>query len=195
MANRSYLYACNHIPGERDVPEQNLIGLSECNYAIPLVYKILLCGSPRSSRSRIWNTEDEIAIVGEFEAGLHRLTEFLKKIEIEEAQLDIRNTIQFLNKPENKATYFLLECGEIFDMTDDNLAEQNTLLLDEIMSPYNSMALALANINPALLQAEKKRIQFFKRKHNRAKALPEALSAVAQLGLNNWSNALYFDFS
>lgn len=195
MANRSYLYACNHVPGESETPEQNLIGLSECNYAIPLVYKILLNGNARVCRSRIWNTQDEIAIVGEFDAGLQQLTDFLARIEIEEAQSDIEKTIEFLNKPENRAKYILLECGEIFDMTDVDMAMQNTVLLKTIAEPHNAMEQALMAINSPVVQSEKSRFEFFKRKFSKPKASPESLCAIAEIGVNNWSNILYFDFS
>lgn len=194
MANRSYLYACNEVPGTSNTQE-NIIGLSESNYAIPLTYKILLSGNPEICRSRIWNTTNKIAIIGEFETGLVRLTEFLKRITLAEAQPHIKTTLEFLNKPENKCKYFLLECGEIFDMHTVELEKQNVLLLKKIQSVSNVMEQALLKINAHPPLETKKRLHLVSVKPKSAPASEESLRAAAELGLNYWSNILYFDFS
>ena len=49
MANRSYLYSCNVIPGPDAVEQgRKLVGISEYRFDIPIVFKLLLSGSPRT---------------------------------------------------------------------------------------------------------------------------------------------------
>lgn len=52
MANRSYLYSTNVVPGP-DVKKatRTLTGISEWNYDIPIIYKLLLSGNPRPCKS------------------------------------------------------------------------------------------------------------------------------------------------
>ncbi len=193
MANRSYLYACNEVPVINDTPENNITGLSECNYAIPLAYKILLSGNPKICQSRIWNTTAKIAIVGEFEPGLRRLTEFLQRLELAELKPQINTTLDFLNSPENKAGYFLLECGELFDMHGVEPEKQNILLLKKIKAVSNSVEQAVIAINARPTLLAEKRFEISSAKA--ASASEETLRVGTELGLNNWSNNLYFDFS
>jgi hypothetical protein len=44
-----------------------MIGLSEWNYNIPIVYKILLSGGPKICKSSIWDIDKKIAIAGFYE--------------------------------------------------------------------------------------------------------------------------------
>jgi hypothetical protein len=48
MANRSYLYSTNIIPSSnnKSKEEPKLIGISEWNYAIPIVFQLLVSGKP-----------------------------------------------------------------------------------------------------------------------------------------------------
>lgn len=196
MANRSYLYACNQIPGSADTPEKRLVGLSECNYAVPLIYKIMLSANPSVCRSRIWNTDEQIAIIGGYREGVRMLADFLAKISHADVQPQIEQTLAFLNKPENNAHYLLLECGEIFDMQDEALGMQNNLLLDEILDLENAIDYTLYTINrmPSIKPSHKL-LDLFKRKRKQTVHAEESDKMAAQLGLNNWSNNLYFDFS
>src|SRR6218665_2111035 len=83
MANRSYLYASNVVPGP-DVKAQahTVAGISEWNYDIPIVYKLLLSSNPRPCRSFICNTPHDIAMVGGYAPGVERLTAFLNRIDL-----------------------------------------------------------------------------------------------------------------
>jgi hypothetical protein len=74
MANRSYLYATNTVPGIDVIQsKRQIIGISEWNYDVPVVYKLLLSGNPRLCKSSIWDVPDLIAIVGDYSLGLERL--------------------------------------------------------------------------------------------------------------------------
>jgi len=195
MANRSYLYACNQIPGTTDEAEKSLIGLSEWNYAIPLAYKILLSSNTQACRSRIWNNGEIIALIGDYNGGLSNLTQFLKRITLAEALPDIENTLEFLNKPSNQARYFLLECGEIFSMDDAEIASQNTLLYKKIQALQNTIEQTLQTINTQALPPAKKRFSIFPSKPEPQPASKDSLRTAAELGLTNWENVLYYHYS
>ncbi|MBQ1762738.1 MAG: hypothetical protein IIZ92_07545 [Aquincola sp.] len=77
MANRSYLYASDVIPGQPDAEGGKLVGLSEWRYDIPLVFKLLASGRPRLCPSLVWSGYDDVAVVGDYEASLAALDAFL----------------------------------------------------------------------------------------------------------------------
>ena len=70
MANRSYLYSSDVVPGYNETGKKELIGISEWDYDIPLVYKLLLTGAPRMCKSSIWDVSDDIALVGDYLQGV-----------------------------------------------------------------------------------------------------------------------------
>jgi len=133
MANRSYLYASDILPiRDADPLQRRMIGISEWNYDIPVVYKLLASGSPRTSISSIWKLDENIAIVSDYETGLRRLTCFLDQLPKELIAPLRSEAIEFLSSRQNRRKFFVLECAEIYDMLGENLAEQNNQLLEEI---------------------------------------------------------------
>jgi hypothetical protein len=115
-----------------DPLQRRMIGISEWNYDIPVVYKLLASGSPRTSISSIWKLDENIAIVGDYETGLRRLTGFLDQLPKELIEPIRNEAVRFLSSPRNRRKFFVLECAEIYDMQGENLAEQNDQLLEEI---------------------------------------------------------------
>jgi hypothetical protein len=133
MANRSYLYAIDVVPSADSPPSKSrCVGLSEFSSAIPIVFKLLLSGNPRTCRSIIWRTPDDIALVGEYAPGFRRLKEFLAQIDLPAAQPLIKECLRFLEDKRNRRKYFLLECGEVFDLTEEPIDQQNAELLNQI---------------------------------------------------------------
>lgn len=195
MANRSYLYACNEIPGTSATPEKNLIGLSESNYEIPLAYKVLLSPNPSTCRSRIWHSEEHLAITGDYDTGLAALSQFLAKITLSQVQPAIKETLAFLHNPDNRRQYLLLECAEIFELHGAELGEQNKQLADDLLSLNELKAQALSAINAQADSTQKKRFGFFPRKSSTQATPDAALRTAAELGLYSWSNTLYYDFN
>lgn len=199
MANRSYLYSTNTIPGPDVSPdERELTGISEQNYDIPLVYKILLSGNPRKCKSSIWDTPEDIAIVGNYDAGVERLSEFLDRICHPDAEPLKTEALDFLAMGTNRNNYFVLECGEIFDMEDEPLSEQTGRLLAEIQNLDAEMKSALSRVmahfpipspNRGLLAS------LFNRNPPTIHYQDQFRDAVMSLGLGYWSNVLYYDFS
>ena len=145
MANRSYLYASNTVPArDADPKERRMIGISEWNYDIPIAHKLLSSGNPQACISSIWKLEQKIAIVSEFKAGVDSLTAFLAQLPDTLIRGLRDESIQFLTRPANQRRFFVLECGEIFDMQGGDFEAQNTALLQE-----------LRQISPAPVLSEK----------------------------------------
>ena len=207
MANRSYLYSCNVIPGPDAVEQgRKLVGISEYRFDIPIVFKLLLSGSPRTCPSSIWDCDDDIALLGDYGAGLSRLEAFLAQIKTPAAQPLIEEALAFLRNPENQSTYFVLECGEIFEMSDPEPGAQNLQLLHSIQNLQPEIDAALQSLHspaPAPTPAPPpKPAGFLARLFGLAppppppaRPAPDPLQAFHQLGLGHWSNDLYFDFS
>jgi len=164
MANRSYLYSCNSLP--KNVNKKSIIKwISEWNYEIPIVYKILLSWDTEMSSSLIWDSDEQITIVGSYEKGINNLYKFLELLEKnEKTEKLINETKTFLNDKSNKLKYFILENLEIFELNEQNLEEQNKKLLKEIN-----------NINKLIIEWKKINID--------------------KLWLGNWSNILYYDLN
>jgi hypothetical protein len=188
VANRSYLYSADDLP---DSPEwgarKALQGIAEYNYDIPLVFKILLTGNPAACRSSIWETPEKIAIAGDYSRGVANLTKYLARISDPAARPLVDEAIQFLSAPKHSRQHFILECGEIFDLTKGSLADKNSALLVEIQDISADIddlpAPQPANARTGLLS-----------KLFRMKA-PDPLSPYYEMGLGSWSDILYFDFS
>lgn len=188
MANRSYLYSTNDLPGSPAWSERKALnGVGEFRYDIPLVFKILLTGNPVACRSSIWETPDKIALASDYAIGLQNLTRYLDRITDPAARPLIDESIGFLRANGQARKYFVLECGEIFDLTEGSLADKNLALLDEIQA----MATGLDHL-PVPLPANT--TQGFVSRLLKLKA-PDPLSPYHEMGLGAWSEILYFDFS
>jgi hypothetical protein len=176
-----------------------LHGISEQNYAIPLIFKILLSGNTTAVRSSIWETPEKIALSGDYQVGLRNLEIVLSRIKDPTAAPLIEESIQFLRDPRNIRRHFILESGEIFDLTEGSPEEKNHALLseiEEIGSTLQSIELpdAAAAPQPPSHQG------FFSKLLGRSvekttKKTIDPLMPYYTIGLGNWSNILYFDFS
>lgn len=197
MANRSYLYATNIVPGTN--PEGlslRVSGISEWAYDIPLVYKLLLSGNPQTCSSVIWDIEGDCALIGEYEQGVEKLKQFLQQINHPVAAPLIKEALAFLENKNNKNSYFLLECTEIFYMDEAPPAEQNQALLEEILHIDALTAQTVEELR-SNAPAPAKVPNFFSRLFG---AKPQAtedeenfLNALLELGLGDWNNTLYYD--
>lgn len=163
MANRSYLYSVDALPTAGAEKKPRVVGIAEWNYDIPLAFRLLLSAHPRTCHSLIWDFPDEIAIAGDYEQGVARLLGYLDELDRPEIAKLREEARAFLTATENKRRYFVLECGEIFEMDVEPLTAQNKRLLSE------------------LLELERKAPG------------PDAAGDIDALGLGNWSNILYFD--
>jgi hypothetical protein len=193
VANRSYLYTTNHLPESSEWKElRDLHSISEWNYDIPVAFKLLLAGNPMAVKSSIWETPEKIAIAGDFQTGLAALNEYLSRLP-PEAEALVTETKSFLSTASNERKYFILECGEIFDMEEGSLEAKNLALIEEIKSISNKIdTLAVPNpITPEVPQRG-----FLDKVLGRKQESPkiDSLEPFYSLGLGNWSNILYFQF-
>jgi len=187
MANRSYLYAANRGPGS-DSGFDKVIGISESSYEIPLVYKILLSGRPRACRSLIWDHPEPISIAGDYKDGLERLSGFLADIRSPDIDVLRTQSMDFLSSTMTRRDLFVLECGEIFEMDDDQSIEaQNLALVEEIMQVELQMAEALKELNGTARSTFARIKAFLVGKPEEGSA-----QAIERLGLDRWSRDLYF---
>lgn len=122
----------------------------------------------------------------------------MSQIQLLAAQNFISEVIEFLNKPENQNQYFVLECGEVFDMEEIPLLEQNLALLDQVKNPQLEVEQALKSLVPPPVVPPKP-VGFFSKLFGRAPEPPslahDLMQPIYGLGLGNWSNILYFDFT
>jgi hypothetical protein len=198
LANRSYLYSTNRLPDPSAAKEdRKIVGLSEQGFDIPVVYRLLLSGSPQVCRSVIWEGAGDVAIAGDYEMGVAALKRFLSRITNSAAEPLVRESIEFLEKAENKNSYFLLECAEIFDMQDANLVGQNADLLKQIQVVARSSEKVADELNARLNRMAKPASLLARLLGRAADPAPQreaSLQALCSLGLGNWSNDLYFSF-
>lgn len=200
MANRSYLYSSNIIPGEDSTDVPTLTGLSEWNYDIPLVYRILLSAAPRLCRSSIWEMDEPIALIADYQQGVERLRAFLEPLATPQTRERIQEAFDFLDAPASRNRYLVLECGEIFDMGSEPLLEQNRELLERLLhlDPAAELRQLAAERNPATNDIPQ--VSWFARLFGRKQPAQPSLSQLLErqidhIGLGNWSNLLYFDLS
>ncbi len=181
MANRSYLYSTDHLPESSEwETKPALRGISEWNYDIPLVFKLLLTGNPFTVKSSIWDSPEKIAIAGDFQQGFDTLNEYLSELPEAAAPL-VSEARAFLCDSANRRKYFILECTEIYTLLDDAPAELNLELLQEI-EVLGSIAgvLPIPDVPEASTGDEI--------------TTADPLQPYYDLGLGNWSNVLYFQF-
>lgn len=197
MPNRCYIYATNRdADGVAPMSGPPCIGASEHSHEIPLVFKILASVNPRPCLSRNWILEEPIlvAVVGEFDGGVKRLMEFLKRIESPALAEMKAQATEFLGREANRRKCFRLEPFEIFWLNDDSPESQMERLLNEISDLGRHMDAALARL-------ERKRVAplprgFFARLFQSAPLPPpkplEPVEWGYSIGLGYWQNALCF---
>lgn len=120
MANRSYLYVVDQVPGQ-GVPLTRVSGLSEWNWDVPLVHELLVSGSGRLVPSTIWDAP-AVAILGDYDQGVANLERLFARLpQDQETQRQIAEARSVLGDPANRGRYLLLEVAEIhvLSATDD----------------------------------------------------------------------------
>jgi len=219
MANRSYLYSIDfdRTKGERKDGEK-IFGLSEYSYSIPLSYKILVSQDSKISNSINWDYERPIAIQGSFEKGKLELLDFLERLQGEnifdrtELHKQINETKDFLNN--HQLQNIILECGEIYEMGDGELEDQNKELFEkdilniesqkkESLNDFKSMNTTIEKLKKEILDLSKPKgflsKLFFSDNSTKVQELEKKIKNTEQemwnmLGVNYWSDVLYFHF-
>lgn len=182
MANRAYLYSIDHIPDPKaESVKRRIVGISEWNYEIPLVYGLLLSGNPRTCRSLIWDAPEDICILADYDAGVERLGAFMDEVRFPPAASLFDQTLAFLESERNRNTYFHLEPLEIYDLMEDEPPALNRSFCEACKHIGQNAAESIQHIQQMIESSDI--------------ADEEVLSALRQLGFGNWSNILYWDLS
>ncbi len=71
MANRSYVYSIDAIPAPGQAPKP-IRSLTEFNYDVPRVHKILASAAPERCQSVIW-PDHRVGVVASYAGGVERL--------------------------------------------------------------------------------------------------------------------------
>lgn len=196
MANRSYLYAI-------EKENQHYRGIGECNYDIPLVFKILVSSNTQMIPSKIFQSNELIALKGDFETGKKRLYDFLDKLSQELSYEDIDSKVQKTKQffESIHAEYFYLDCAEIYDMDSVPLGEQNKKQFYEINDIDVEIERFCKRLNDVIIKYRNMKNAFpskglflNKRKDKAQKELDKIKKEIDNLlFLDYWTNLLYYD--
>ncbi|NUR27394.1 MAG: hypothetical protein HOV83_16370 [Catenulispora sp.] len=145
MANRSYLYSADTLPTETDNPQQ-ILCISEHRWDIPLGHKLLVGREPRIVQSMIWNPR--IGIGADYAGGTALLLDVLRVVgeglaeEPDFAELAAKITTHL---DRQRATYFVLETGEMLSLNDGDVEEAaQQLVSDDIPDAVTRAEAAIA---------------------------------------------------
>lgn len=212
MSNRSYLYAIN-FDATKSAPIHGgiIYGLSEYDYYMPISYMLLTSVNPKISKSIIWKEEGLIAIQGDFKAGKKKLYEFLDKLlqldlfDKDKLTQEVLNTKEFLDK--RNLEYIILECGEIYEMGEDEFEDQNKEVYDEeILNVEHQVDLHLNDFKKlkktiSLAESEINQLEQkgFSNDSEEIKNLEKKIASSEHemwrlLGVTYWSDVLYHSF-
>jgi len=146
MANRSMLFAVTSLPTQGKRPDK-ILALGEFGWDIPIIFQLLVSAAPRACPSIVWEHEELIAIAGDLPGGLERLKSIRAGIADDApSAADIDEAIDYLGKPHlSEYSHFLIEPGEIFDLSSDPFSEQTDALLGEINALDTEALIQIAN--------------------------------------------------
>lgn len=152
MANRCQLFSLVK------QPKQKIQNLSEWNWTIPIVYKVLLSGNPEAVKSLFWQYDQPIAIRSDFGVGYEFLLRFLEVVgEMEGLQKreawrqEIEYTKTFLC--ERKGDYFFFEPGEILELKNQLYEKQVEEMIQDILETRRILAPILEKKDAKILKS------------------------------------------
>ncbi|KGJ94005.1 hypothetical protein [Colwellia psychrerythraea] len=187
MANRTYLFSSNGEPSDSN--SLVLTGLSEWNYEIPLLYKVLFSGNKAvECQSLIWDLDEPLAISISYEVAIKNIYCFKDSVSSIYSSEIIKSAIQFLSKDENKGEFLILEPYEIYLLNGDSPYEQQQDLLAELKS-FDVNKIAEDFIHRYSKNNKKEFTSIFKKPSIDFSHLEDSLN---HLGFNEWSNNLYY---
>ena len=116
MANRSYLYTADGVPGHAPGPGR-IEDLSEWNWQVPILHRVLLTGAPKLCPSTIWESP-VLAIAGDYDTGVANLERFFAALpQTDEVRANTASALEVLQNPARRRNQLLLEVGEIVALT------------------------------------------------------------------------------
>lgn len=121
MANRSYLYVVDEVPGQPGTTQVR--ALSEWNWDVPILHRVLLTGSPRLCPSTIWDPPVP-AIIGYYDTGVAHLERYFAALpQTDQVRANTAAALAVLRDPSRRGRYLLLETAEIVALTLDDDSE------------------------------------------------------------------------
>ncbi len=167
-------------------------GISQWDHEIPLSYMLLISGQAEVCLSSVWQTDQPIALVGDYAQGVAALTDFFEQMKLPEMAVFQQEALDFLALSSSKADYFVLEAAEIYDLIGDDMALENQQVLAEV-NQIDQTVSGLAEYWRPLPQKQ----HWFKRLTLQATPSPEKMSdqSIRSLGLGVWTDELAYDFS
>ncbi len=184
MANRAYLYAQK---GEE------LLGIAEYNYDIPIAFRLLLSAKTKRVRSRILKSPFKIALQGDFEKGVERLYAFLdelknkKYFEEDELEKEINATKAFLEKKEG-CKYFQLEATEIYEM-DSIFWQWNNWKMKKRISKINK---EIADFYEQLDELKREYDKLCNKGEDSEQLNKIKEDMIRRIGIREWSENLFY---
>ena len=149
MANRSHVYVTDKLATKAKNKRGQFRGISEWGWDIPISHLLLVANKPRRVLSAIWK-EHEIGIVGESKGAVERLLRFIELLGAGKVknQSDwdeaVDETQKFFAKKKSQGKWFVLEAGEIFDMSGNSLVKECDAALKAIAAMVKKVDKALA---------------------------------------------------
>lgn len=186
MAIRCELFSANFVPGSGD---------AESNRAVPLAAKILISGNPRPCRSLVFDSEEEIAIIADYDCGVEKLMSFLDRaIPIHPAIVALKEEAKsVLNSAANRNSYLVLDAGEIFSMSYESLADGNLALLKEVRDLEPQIGKAISEIESRVYE-ETHPPGFFARLlgvHTPIRK-QDSKDLIESLGIGGWTDKTFY---
>ena len=150
--NRSYLYSLDVYPNMKP----HIVGLSESEANIPLIYRILASAKAKATQSVIFDFDgdenfegvEKIAITADYAAGVEKLASFFARLP--EAYRDKCDAVlAFLRDEKNAQAHIHLECLEIYEMEindESELEAKNAELIAELSDIDSAIEKSLEQI-------------------------------------------------
>ncbi len=154
MANRSHLYVLSSDPKTTPRTELVINGLTEFNYNIPYAQFIFTSHNGYVHSSFLF--DGKLAIIADYAKGKERLIHLLELLDAsgqlknhEQFHIEVEKTKAFLSLPENQGTHVLLEAGEIFALSANDMPEMEKDCVEWLaaMTRFGKRVDELLNLN------------------------------------------------
>jgi hypothetical protein len=149
MANRSHVYLTDQLPTKAKHKRGQFRGVCEWNWEIPISHLLLVANKPKRVQSAIWK-DHEIGIAADSKGAVERLLAFIDLLgqgEVKSAGYwddCVDETKKFFASKKRKGKWFLLEAGELFDMSGNDLVKECDAVVKAIPAMVKKVDKALA---------------------------------------------------
>jgi hypothetical protein len=195
MTHRTCLYATDLIPSLDNAGQpRDTVALSECRYALPMIYRLLMAGTPQLCQSNFWTLclvkdgpSEPLALIGSYQSGLGHLVHFQQSISHPTIRPMVDKIVDFLQAPHNQKPYLILEAAELLSLEqmEDDLRDEPA---DKLHVKIAALCAAQQGDPRASLTALAAQLNALS--HDDAQAAEDKATEV--LGSCSWSNQIYY---